>query len=494
MEDYFIGMDIGTGSTKAIAMDLSGKVLYSCQSHYGSLQTQPEFNEQNPREILQTFTDIIGQTVLNMDASPAIISLSSAMHSIMAVDATGEPLSNLITWQDKRSAALADQLRNSEEGHLIYSETGTPLHAMTPLTKIRWIKDHQPELFKKASRFISIKEYIWFQLFGEFKVDHSIASATGMFDIKNLEWYQPALSFAGITPDKLSLPVETHYIKNDIAPYIAARAGLPATTPFCIGASDGCLANLGTHSIKKGIAAVTIGTSGAVRILTDKPLTDPLSMPFSYILEKDHFICGGPVNNGGNILQWLLGSFLLQPSFNEKDYEELFKKAGNISAGSNQLIFLPYLNGERAPLWDEESCGLFFGLRPYHTQSHFLRAALEGVCFALKQVLIKLEELNGPIEQLNASGGFIRSAGWMQLLADITGKNISLHQTEDASAIGAAILALKATGRIRSYSEMEMESKRLIHPQTEFREVYEKNFSIFKMIYPALRECMHMLH
>ena len=489
---YILGTDIGTGSTKTVAVDVSGKVLCSSQKYYPTQSPKPGYSEQDPNEVFTALVQSIKETVLKMGSAPEALSLSSAMHGLIAVDEICSPLTNLILWSDSRSHAIADSIKNSTQGKSIYEATGTPVHSMSPLSKIIWLKEEMPGVFQKTHKFISIKEYIWYQLFEEFEIDHSIASATGLFNIEDLHWNEESLTLADITKEQLSQPVPTNYIRKDIDEEMASLLGIPVSTPFCIGASDGCLANLGTNSLDVGTAAITIGTSGAVRVARASPLKNYTGMCFNYLLDETIFICGGPVNNGGSAVQWLLKNFLLQEGKDE-DYDLLFHRIENVHAGSDGLIFLPYIYGERAPVWDEESCGVFFGIKSHHTRDHFSRAVLEGVCFALKDVLCNVEASDQPVNQINASGGFIQSPVWVQLLADVTGKKICIQQTEDASAIGAAWLCLKAMNVITSYNSLSQKDGTIIHPQKQAGDVYEKNYTVFKRLYPALKTSMHLL-
>ena len=490
---YIIGTDLGTGSTKTIAVDFSGNVLESSQKHYPTQSPHPGYSEQNPKEIFNAFVQSLKEIVSKMGCTPGAVSLSSAMHGLIAVDETCSPLTNLIIWSDSRSHIIANRIKKSAQGKSIYEATGTPIHSMSPFCKIVWLREQMPGIFGKTHKFISIKEFIWYQLFKKFEIDYSIASATGLFNIENLCWNKTSLSVAQITEQQLSEPVPTHYLRKYINEKTAALLGIPAATPFCIGASDGCLANLGTNSLESGTAAITIGTSGAVRVASSSPIKNYATMCFNYLLDENTFVCGGPVNNAGNAVQWLIKNFLLQNEANDQDYNALFQRIEMIPAGCDGLIFLPYINGERAPIWDEESCGVFLGIKSHHNQGHFLRAALEGICFALKNVLSTVESIDQPVIRINASGGFIQSPVWVQLLADITGKPISIQQTEDASAIGAAWLCLKAMRAIPGYTSLSQKSGSVIYPKKQSEDVYEKNYMIFKTIYPALKNSMHFL-
>lgn len=478
---YILGIDIGTGSTKAVALNLNYEPIDSVQHHYPSFSTLPGYNEQDPILIWEAFKRCISEMKERMGAAPEGIGLSAAMHSLISVDERGNALAPMITWADSRSSEIAKRIFESRAGMELYHQTGTPIHAMSPLCKLIWWREHEPELFQRSHKFISIKEYIWYRLFKEFKIDHSIASCTGLFDWKALAWSKAALMLTGIREAQLSEPVSTSYHKKD-------EEGIT----FVIGASDGCLANLGTDANEKGKAALTIGTSGAVRISSPKPIFNAEAMTFSYLLDEQTFICGGPVNNGGIALQWLLKNVLGKKELSSADYSELFDEIKTTMVGSKGLIFLPYLSGERAPIWDSESCGTFFGLKLQHDQSHLSRAVLEGICYALNEVLIALESPTAEILQLQVSGGFVHAKIWMEILADITGKEVVLVQTEDASAIGAAYLAVKTIGLTADYPRPAGEAQ-CIQPNPKHHEIYRELFSIYRQLYPGLKGSMHQL-
>jgi len=484
-EVYALGIDIGTGSVKAVAVDHAGKVLDSAQEYYPTHLPQPSYSEQDPDVIFQAFLSVIITITARLKHEPRVIGLSSAMHSIMVTDQTGTPLTPLLLWSDSRSADIAAELRDSSKGKTIYAQTGTPIHAMSPLCKILWWKQNRPDLFTTEHKFISIKEYCWFQLFSEFVIDHSIASATGLFDIIKHKWYNSALKLAGVNKNHLSTPVPTSYTKTNANNKYVQQLNITIATPFCIGASDGCLASLGTSSIKPGHAAVTIGTSGAVRIGVKAPVVEKKEMFLDYILDEKLYICGGPVNNGGNVADWLLQVF--SPEHADKNYSHLFESIARINAGSDGLVFLPYIFGERAPVWDEKATGTFCGIRSHHTKNHFIRAALEGVCFSFRQLLSDLEKITGPISILHASGGFVHSKEWVQLMCDVTGKKVLVHQQDDASAYGAAMMAMKSVGLVKSYDAFTSETTFEFQPDKSVEKVYEQNFKVFEKLYPALK-------
>lgn len=495
---YIIGLDIGTTSLKAIAFDLEGNILAEDHEGYTILNPYPSYSEQAPDEIFDAVlrgVRFVTKSLHGAQYQLVGISCSSAMHSVIAVDKDGAFLTNAIIWADTRSSEYAEKIKNSSLGHDIYMKTGTPIHAMAPLCKIVWLRENRKEIFQKSHKFISIKEYVIFKLFGEFLVDYSIASATGLFNIHTNKWHEDALKVAGITTAHLSEPVPATHIVSGMKKGYAEKMGVSPLLPFVVGASDGCLANLGSNAIKPGNAAVTIGTSGAIRVIASQPKNDEKERIFSYILTENRYVLGGPVNNGGIILRWLRDNFagpeISQASAKGVDpYTLLIKKASLAPTGADGLIFLPYLLGERAPHWDANARGLFFGIHINHTRQHFFRAVLEGIIFGVYSVGKALEETTGEIDVIYANGGFSRSGFWVQMLADVFNKKVYITKTAESSALGAAILGMHALDFVEDLDQVGKlvpVSGKFI-PNPENHKIYQKNFEIFEQLYIKLKD------
>jgi len=491
-------MDIGTTSTKAVAFGSAGQVLCQDAVEYPLISTQESYAEQEPEVVLQAVLDALRSVASQLHTAGVALSgvcFSSAMHSVIAVDAQGHALTNCITWADTRSLVQAAALKASATGHDIYLRTGTPLHPMSPLPKLCWLREHKPLLFDRAAKFIGIKEYVFFQLFGEYKVDFSIASATGLFDIFTFQWHPASLKLAGITADRLSEPVPPTYIFRGMKPAYAAMLDMPSDLPFVIGASDGCLANLGSNAVRPGDAVVTIGTSGAVRVMAKQPATDLRERIFSYILTPEHFVLGGAVNNGGVVLRWFRDNFYPSEAAAAREahidpYELLNSKAAAVPPGADGLVFLPYLLGERAPIWDPLARACFFGVHYNHTREHFLRALMEGVIFGVYSVGRALEQTVGPVAAIYANGGFSRSKLWVQMLADVFNKEVHLTDTHEGSALGAAILGMYALGTVKDLEEAAgmIRVKQTFLPNPQLHARYMENFGQFELLYPLLKD------
>ncbi|MGF7087319.1 gluconokinase [Kroppenstedtia sanguinis] len=491
-----MGVDIGTTSTKAVLFSKKGDVVNRMAVDYPLHTPTPVVAEQDPDEIFGAVICAI-RSCLAESGIPKVdfVSFSSAMHSLILVDVEGKPLTPSITWADQRSAHWADRIKEEWQGHEIYLRTGTPIHPMSPLAKLVWLKNEHPALFSKAAKFISIKEYVFHRLFGEYVIDYSIASATGLFHLEKLDWDEGALRLAGVTKEQLSQPVATTATFKGLTPKYAEKLGLPSNTSFVIGAGDGVLSNLGVNAIDPGVAAVTIGTSGAIRTVTDQPVTDPKGRIFCYALTDHHWVIGGPVNNGGMIFRWARDELApmeaqMAKEIGKDPYDLLTEMASKVSPGSEGLIFHPYMSGERAPLWNAHARGSFFGLAMHHKKGHMIRAVLEGITMNLYSVLLALTELTGEPTKILATGGFARSELWRQMLADVFNKEVVIPKSFESSCLGAAVLGLYGSGQIDSLSAVkDMVGEVHAHqPNPQAVAVYEQIMPIFIRVSRLLEE------
>ena len=490
MDPYVIGIDLGTGSAKAIAMGHTGVVIETAQVSYPTLHPKQNYQEQAPEMIWQAFVKCISRITASLKKSPQAISLSSAMHSVIPVDKNGNALMNMIIWADNRSAANATRIHLSSVSQQIYEQSGAPIHAMTPMCKIQWLKEHEPDLFKKTSKFISIKEYVWFKLFQVFEVDYSIASATGLMNIEKLSWNDPSLEVAGINDAHLSTLVNTDYTRACTDKSLCNQLGVVEGMPFFIGASDGCLANVGSFATEEGYMALTIGTSGAVRVARKKPMLNFNAMTFNYRLDEQTYISGGPTNNGGVTLKWYAENLLGKKLESAKDYALLFEALDKSEPGAEGLIFLPYVLGERAPIWNSDACGSFFGIRGHHQQGHFTRAVIEGISMAMYDIAHNMTETGLSIKAIHVSGGFVHSGEWLQILANLFDTKICLINTADASAIGAALLAMKNLGLIADYQSLKPKEVKEFLPQKEHTSAYKELFLRYRSLYEKVAPLM----
>lgn len=493
-----LGLDIGTTSLKAVLFGQRGKIVASSTIEYPLSHPKPDFAEQDPEQIFQVLLESVRrvqQEALAKGYRIKAIGFSTAMHSLIAMDANNNPLTPAIVWTDNRSIKQADRLKEELGGHDIYLRTGTPIHPMSPLSKILWMKEEAPEIFNKVRMFAGIKEFVLYKLFGRYISDYSIASATGLLRLETLDWDEGVLELLGISREQLPELVPTTHVLTGIQSSYAIEMGVPAEIPFVIGSSDGALANLGVAATAPGEVAVTIGTSGAIRTVTDKPVTDDKGRTFCYAFPDHKWIVGGPTNNGGIMLRWLRDQFAspeieVARKLGIDPYDLMIKYAEKVPAGSEGLLFLPFLTGERAPYWNANARGTFFGISLRHQREHFIRAVLEGVVLGLFSVGVALRDMTGPAKEIVASGGFARSAVWRQILSDVMGKELLVPEVADASAMGAAVLALYAIGDMDSLAEVRS-WVRISHrhePDLKNSEVYLQLYYMYERLYEKLKD------
>jgi gluconokinase len=477
-----LAIDIGTTSTKALLVQPDGKVLLASQAFYSTSYPTWGFAEQDPTEILEAVKKIIQVFTQEFKDEISGVSFSCAMHSLIAVDSKGKALSPAIIWSDIRSHQQAKKLKESILGDKIFKATGTPIHPMSPFCKLIWLKENQPDFFESVFKFVSIKEFIFYHFLGVWEVDYSIASATGLFDVHHLSWMPDALMAAGINEAKLSKSVSPYTCYRELNESVRKDLNISANTYFVIGASDGCLANLGTGVTKAGELTITIGTSGAVRTTSKAFNPDPHHRLFNYRLDENYFVTGGATNNGSVLLNWFNENFLK----GSLDIGSMIEDGMSVGVGAEGLIFLPYVYGERAPFYNPHARGVFFGLAQHHTNFHMIRSILEGICFEIKSICQAVEENTSPVTKIVASGGFTQSAKWVQLLADILGKEICVNDLSDGSALGAAKMGFNALNI--SYNFSENINSKAFTPNPESRALYDRYFALFSELTFSLQD------
>lgn len=437
-----VGIDIGTTSAKAAAYDDAGRETAGAEIGYPLHEPQPGHAEQDPGTVVEVALDVTRRAVdgaRRAGLDVAGLALSGAMHGLVGLDAHGQPVTPLLTWADTRAAAQAERLR-ADHPHL-HGRTGTPPHPMSPLAKLLWLREREPETVRRSARWCGIKELVVHRLTGAWATDVSTASGTGLLDLRALSWDAEALALAGIDAAALCpLHACTHVLP------LTADVGLPAGTPVVLGAGDGPLANVGVGAVRPGVAACSIGTSGALRLVVERPQVDPLGRTFCFALTPGRWVVGGAINNGGSVLRW--AGAALTPDLGDEPAAALLELAARAPAGSGGLLMLPALHGERAPHWSTVSRGAYVGLTSAHRREHLVRAALEGVCQQLALVLGAMRQADYEVREIRATGGFARSPLWRQMLADVLGMPISVPAGHQGSAFGAALLGMTALGLV----------------------------------------------
>ncbi|WP_176464414.1 gluconokinase [Flectobacillus sp. BAB-3569] len=466
MAHYYAGIDLGTTATKAVVFNQKGDVLYQVSREYPMYHPQPECSTQHPQDLLTATKECIEDILARFEVR--FISFSAAMQSLILVDEHHQAMTDCMIWADNRAADIADTLKQSITGQRFYDISGIPIHSFSPMTKIAWLKEHEPSLLASAHKLISAKEYIWYHLTHEYTIDTTLASGTGLMDIHSLQWSEEILNYLSIQKTQLSIIVKsTHraYCK---------QYGLELVS----GGGDGILANLGSGAITPDKMALTIGTSGAVRVVSSQPFIDPQMRTQCYHLFDTEYLKLGAVNNGAVVLQWLKNNILETV----ETYQELFEKAEQVPVGSEGLLFVPYILGERAPIWDAKAKGIMIGLDMQHTQGHIIRASMEGILFGLKQIAEVLVPQKETLSNMTlmVSGGFAKSNFWLQMTADIFQMKVEVSNTIESSAWGAVLLGFQSFG-IEYKNEIKNEI--VFYPNKGNSRVYQQGFERFKNVY-----------
>ncbi|HEV2238948.1 MAG TPA: gluconokinase [Ktedonobacterales bacterium] len=446
-----VGLDLGTSSVKAAAFAEDGSQIVAAAEQLAQRHDEPGAAEQDPEVVYQATMRAlaaVGREAAARGHRVALVGISAAMHSLIPVAADGQPLAPAMLWMDTRAGPLAEQLRATPQGTALYARTGTPIHAMAPLAKLLWLRAKHPDRFGAAARFVSLKEWLWHRWWGAWEVDASVASATGLYAAASGMWDAEALRVAAIGPERLSTLVPTTAIRQGITTPDLLAAGFSPATRWNIGASDGALANLAVDALDGQRLAITIGTSLAVRIGSAMPVVEPVSQIFSYVLAEGRYVVGGASNNGGVLLDWLFRDVLggasaadgpLPPAFNA-----LVAAAG--ATTSDGLVCLPYVAGERAPLWDAGARGVLAGLSLSHSQPQIMRAAIEGSLLNARWIAEPLLKRRPAPHEVVATGRLLEEPWIRQLAADIFDLPVRLLGDVDASLVGAAKLARIAAG------------------------------------------------
>lgn len=443
--DVFAGIDLGTTHLKVVLTDGQEQVLWQKKWPVQSLQPHPGWQEQDPLAIRDTVLLALRElaVVIPAEASRCIAGFSTAMHALLLLDKNDQPLTPIITWADTRSQSQAASLRPTSQGRHIYLLTGTPIHPMSPLCKIAWMQETHPEIMEQKPRVVSLKDWIWENLTGHYEIDHSVASATGFFDIHRRQWCAEALTLVGLTESQLSSPVSVyhHRLADD---YYQDLNHWKIPLTWVIGGSDGYLATLGSGATKPGDMALTIGTSGAVRVLRSQPVPDEQGLLFHYAAAEGQYLSGGAINNGGNLLAWFADIFLQGQQTTAATLSYWLDQAALVAPGADGLRCIPYVYGERAPVWDASANASFTGIHAGHTKAHFLRAILEGVALSLYRITQVIEAGGEKIERVYASGGFTESTLWLDIVSRQLNKKLIVSHEADASAIGAVKIAVRS--------------------------------------------------
>lgn len=476
-----LAVDIGTSGARGLLFDERAEVVAQTRQPYSTLYPRPGWSEQEAGAVAAAV--ILALREMGAQAAEAhwrveAVVLSAQMYSILAVDDQGHPLTHSLTWGDMRAAATADHLR-AQASSALAGRSGCPTQAIYPLSKIRWLVDEGG--LPAAVKFVSIKDYVVFRLTGRWLADWSTASASGLLDIRRHDWDDEALALAGLSRRSLPELASPREALRGWQPHLREVVGISDDVPLILGAGDAPLANIGVGATAPGTLAINLGTSAAVRALIAQPETDPSGRLWTYIADVDRWVIGGIIGAGGVVYEWLLKE--LFSSAAESSPDAIFRAADRLARqvppGADDLLFVPYFAGEQSPGWNATARGMIHGLTLRHHSGHLIRAAVEGLVFALTRVVRLIEDLRAaPITAGYITGGLAASDVALHTLADTLGVPVIKPESPESSARGAAILGWLALGAARSDAEFERAESQIM-PDAALRGFYQDRYNAF---------------
>ncbi|MBD3266333.1 xylulokinase [bacterium] len=502
---YLIGIDVGTSGTKTVLFDESGKAHASVTEEYPLLTPNPGWTEQNPEDwwsaCVQSIKGVIQQSGINTDEIKGI-GLSGQMHGSVFLDADNNVVRPAILWNDGRTADECNEITDIIGEQRLLELASNP--ALTGFTapKAVWLKNKEPENFKKTQTLCLPKDYVRFRLTGEIAMEVSDGAGTLLFNVKERNWSQDILNALGIPTEWMPPMKESTDVCGTITSEVAKETGLKEGTPVVGGGADNACGATGTGVVVEGRVLASLGTSGVILGPMKNPQTDPQGRAHTFCHSVPNiWYLMGVVLSAGMSFSWFRDTIALaeqaEAKASDRDpYEILTELAGKAPVGSEGLVFLPYLTGERTPHKDPYARGGFIGLTIRHKREHLVRAVLEGITFAMRDSLEILREQGVEIKEVRATGGGAKSAFWKQLQADIYGCEIATLSADQGPAFGAAIMAGVGTGMYKSIPEA-CDSLLSVVERTEpvAANVKEYNdfYHVYKHLYPSIKNACHTL-
>ena len=490
MRNLFLGIDVSTTGSKALLIDEQGTVVASAANEHSISTPKPLWSEQDPAEWWQASTQSIRRVLTQAGATGEdvkAIGLTGQMHGLVMLDAAGTVLRPAILWNDQRTAEECEEITQLFGFDRLLAITGNK--ALTGFTapKIMWVRKHEPDVYARTSHILLPKDYVRLKLTGEYAVDKADGAGMILFDLKQRDWSKEMLKALQIPESWLPKTYEGPEITGTVTYTAAALTGLKAGTPVVAGGGDQAAQAVGVGAVIPGIVALTLGTSGVVFATTPSPLIEPQGRLHSFchsVPNRWHFM--GVMLSAAGSLRWYRDT--LTPGMS---YDDLLAPAAEVPAGSEGLLFLPYLTGERTPYPDPLARGAFVGLTVRHTRAHMTRSVIEGVSFGLRDSmeLIKGAGL-GQIKQVRVSGGGARSRLWRQMLSDVLDTELVTVNTTEGAAFGAALLAGVATGAWKTVEESCQATIKTLDstvPNKASVAAYEACYQLYTGLYPALK-------
>ncbi len=487
MKQYLIGIDVGTSGTKSVLFDTVGNAVASATVEYPMQQPQNGWAEQDPADwwdaAVRTLRELTKKAV---DGKIVGIGLSGQMHSLVMLDERNDVIRPSILWCDGRTVEECAEIEQTVGRERLIAITANPALPGFTASKLMWVKKHEPENYAACRHILLAKDYIRFRLTGEYATEVSDASGMQLLNVTERRWSKELCDLLEIPTAWLPKVHESPEVSGYITQEIADLTGLPVGIPVAGGGGDNASAAIGTGVCRAGRAFTTVGTSGVVFAHTEKPLIDPKGRIHTFCAAvPGEWHVMGVTQAAGLSLNWFRNNFATDIS-----YRELDEKSAEIPLGSEKLLYLPYLMGERTPVLDSNARGVFFGLSAMHTKYHLARAVMEGVSYSLRDCLEVFSETGVTVDQMMLCGGGAKSRFWGQMISDVYGLPIVTPESNEGAALGAAILGGCAAGVYSSVQEgcdAAVRAGNTISPDSASHEKYLDFYKIYQGLYPALK-------
>ncbi|QOY87870.1 xylulokinase [Paludibaculum fermentans] len=494
---YWLGIDIGTGGSRALLVDAQGKVKAGFTAPHEAMKMErPLWAEQCPEDWWAAAQKAVQGVLKEAGVSGAevkAVGLSGQMHGLVLLDEKNEVVRPALIWCDQRSQPQVDAINQTVGKANVVAHTANPMLTGFTLPKLLWVRDNEPANFEKAKKMLLPKDYVRFMLTGEHATEVSDASGTGLLDVVTRRWSGPMIERLKLDSSLLPEVKESVDVSGTISKAAAAATGLKEGTPVVGGAGDQAASGIGNGIVKSGVASCTIGTSGVVFAYLDRPQYDPTGRVHTFchaVRGKWHVM--GVTQGAGLSLQWFRNHFA--PGV---EYDDLVAEAQQAPPLSHGLYWLPYLMGERTPHLDAIARGGWIGLTAKHGRGDLVRSIIEGVSYSLKDCLGVIEGMAVEVNSVRASGGGAKSLFWRQMLADIFRRGISTLENSEGSAYGAALLALASAGEYKNVEELceaAVKEKDCLIPSVHESAAYDRGYEVFSVLYPTLKPVYGLIH
>lgn len=497
---YYIGVDIGTSGTKTVLFTAEGKTVASAAEEYPLYQPQNGYAEQEPadwwRAVRQTISEVVESSGVDNREIKGI-GLSGQMHGLVMLDQDGNVLRRSIIWCDQRTAEECEEITRKVGRDRLIAVTANPALTGFTASKILWVRNHEPEIYARCAKILLPKDYIRYMLTGEYATEVSDASGMQLLDVPGRCWSREILDKLSIDPALLGRVYESPEVTGRVTRQAAALTGLAEGTVVVGGAGDNAAAAVGTGTVENGRAFTTIGTSGVVYAHSSKLAIDPLGRVHTFCCAVPgawHVM--GVTQGAGLSLKWFRDMACSEEKaqaerLNVDPYVVMDSEASQSPIGSNRLLYLPYLMGERTPHLDPNARGVFFGLSAMHTRSDLIRSVMEGVAFSLNDCREVITGMGIRADDMTACGGGGRSPLWRQMLADIFNCPVKTSNSKEGPALGVAILAMVGAGEYASVEEAchaILGIDRIQQPVPGNHERYLPYYRLYCELYPALQK------